>query len=79
MTSVAVKFKEELKTAFKDSVELKFFYRDIIDKATELCDILQFEYQFEKPCQSLQVELEAAFYKFANDNMFIKVEVSKKC
>lgn len=78
MTSVAVLLKHELEEAFKtkNNTNLQFYYSDLLEKCNNLYEILQFEYTFQKPCQSFISEVDQSLFKFVCSSFFTKMQVS---
>ncbi|XKL63355.1 hypothetical protein PGB90_005719 [Kerria lacca] len=76
MTSVAVLLKHELEEAFKtkNNTNLQFYYSDLLEKCNNLYEILQFEYTFQKPCQSFISEVDQSLFKFVCSSFFTKMQ-----
>ena len=54
---------------------LGFTTEAILQRATELCEILQFEFIFTKPCQQLETTIEEAIMKLKYKEILLCKEV----
>lgn len=73
--SVSTLFPNQFLSGFKNVVELEFTFYELFNQAKRLRDILQYEYAFDKYCESFDVDLRLALLKYSNDDLIQKVQV----
>lgn len=75
MTCLGVLFRSELEDIFRCGDSLTFNYAELIENIERLCEILQFEFNFDNPTLPLSSDISNVIFKYIEQEYFVKNEV----
>lgn len=74
MTCLAILFRTKLEGIFKGGDDLAFNYTELVDRIEQLCDILQFEFNFNNPVLPLSSDIANVIFNYIEAEYFVKNE-----